>query len=57
MVRQVGSGLGHAPGVARGANTAIFAGEGDQKVATTGGVLDAVLACIFARLNHTAHRH
>ena len=35
MVRQVRSRLGHAAGVARGADAAAFAGEGDQEVVAT----------------------
>ena len=35
MVTQVRSRLGHAACVARGADTAAFAGEGDQEVVTT----------------------
>ena len=34
MVAQVGCGLGHASGVARGADAATFAGEGHQKIVT-----------------------
>jgi len=32
MIHQVGRGLGHAPGVARRADAAPLADEGDQKV-------------------------
>jgi len=34
VVGQVRCGLGHAPGVARGADAAALAGEGDQKIVT-----------------------
>ena len=37
MVDQVGGGLGHAPGVAGGTDTAPLAGESHQEVVTTLG--------------------